>query len=220
MCSKVNVWSSFNWFKSENTNSITNLNFKTMKNQIIKTLNSTVKYWYLSLIVGLLFIFAGIWVLRTPLESYLTLSVLFSVTFFVNGILKSSILYPIGRIWTTGVGCLPEVSLTCFWILADVKSAGFYSNTTLFCWFYVDIPFICSHRFCSWLKIIWCGWLGMVISLRYFRNAFSFILLWNPMLAGMSIVIWTGFSLLSIGIFKIYLSLKLRQLHTFSKKLA
>lgn len=70
-------------------------NFTSMANQIIKTLNHVTKHWYPSLILGILFIITGILVLRTPVESYLALSILFSVTFFVNGI--SEIVYSISN---------------------------------------------------------------------------------------------------------------------------
>ncbi|UXE67179.1 MAG: DUF308 domain-containing protein [Chryseotalea sp. WA131a] len=56
-----------------------------MENQVIKTFKSAINYWYLSLILGILFIISGILVLRTPLESFLALSIIFSVTFFVHG---------------------------------------------------------------------------------------------------------------------------------------
>ena len=192
-----------------------------MKNQIIKTLNSTVKYWYLSLIVGLLFIFAGIWVLRTPLESYLTLSVLFSVTFFVNGIFE--VIYSLSNRkdmdnwgWVLAGGIIDM--FFGFWLmsspLVSIAILPYFVGFMLIFRSFAAIGFVVdlkSFGADDWGWLLAFGILGML---------FSFILLWNPMLAGMSIVIWTGFSLLSIGIFKIYLSLKLRQLHTFSKKLA
>ena len=57
-----------------------------MEDQIIKTGKNAIKHWYLSLILGILFIFVGIWVFITPVSSYFTLAILFSVTiwFFVK----------------------------------------------------------------------------------------------------------------------------------------
>ncbi len=42
---------------------------------------------------------------------------------------------------------------------------------------------------------------------------FSFILLWNPLFAGLTVVVWTAFVLITAGITSIYLSFKLRKLH-------
>ena len=59
-----------------------------MEDQIIKTGKNAIKHWYLSLILGILFIFVGIWVFITPVSSYFTLAILFSVTIFISGIFE------------------------------------------------------------------------------------------------------------------------------------
>ncbi|TKT86530.1 DUF308 domain-containing protein [Dyadobacter frigoris] len=47
-----------------------------------------IKPGWISFLLGALFILIGIWVLITPAESYLALSVIFSVTFMANGIFE------------------------------------------------------------------------------------------------------------------------------------
>ncbi|WP_200859806.1 hypothetical protein [Winogradskyella psychrotolerans] len=45
-------------------------------------LNSTLlvtKNWWLSILIGLVYIILGVWVFRTPLASYISLSVIFSI---------------------------------------------------------------------------------------------------------------------------------------------
>jgi uncharacterized membrane protein HdeD (DUF308 family) len=54
----------------------------------------------------------------------------------------------------------------------------------------------------NWGWILALGILGIII---------SFILLWNPLLAGMSFVIWLGFGLLFLGIINIIISLSIRK---------
>lgn len=53
---------------------------------ILRSVQKTAKNWWLSLILGVLFIFLGIWVLRTPLTSYISLSILFSISIFLSGL--------------------------------------------------------------------------------------------------------------------------------------
>lgn len=55
--------------------------------QIFKTITNTVKHWYVPMIVGILFIILGIYVFTVPLETYVTLSYIFSISFLVSGIL-------------------------------------------------------------------------------------------------------------------------------------
>ena len=190
-----------------------------MKNQIINTLKNATKHWYLSLILGILFIITGILVLRTPLESYLTLSILFSVTFFVNGI--SEIVYSISNRrqldnwgWVLAGGIVdllfgiwlmssPLVSIT---VIPFVVGFMLMFRSFAAIGFAVDLK---SFGVKEWGWLTALGILGML---------FSFILLWNPMLAGLTIVMWTASAFIAIGVFKIFLSFKLKQLNTISKK--
>jgi uncharacterized membrane protein HdeD (DUF308 family) len=52
----------------------------------LKTVTNTVKHWYIPLIVGLIFIGIGIYTLISPLESYLALSIIFSLSFLFSGL--------------------------------------------------------------------------------------------------------------------------------------
>ena len=61
------------------------------------------------------------------------------------------------------------------------------------------------------------GW-GWLLALGILGLLFSFVLLWNPLFAGLTIVIWTGCAFITIGIFRIILSFKLKHLHNLSKK--
>ena len=51
-----------------------------------KTVKNTVKYWYIPLIIGLTFIGTGIYTLVSPLESYVALSIIFSLSFLFSGL--------------------------------------------------------------------------------------------------------------------------------------
>ena len=53
---------------------------------ILKEVKRTVKNWWLFVVLGIFFIIGGIWVMTTPLETYITLAIIFSVMIFVNGI--------------------------------------------------------------------------------------------------------------------------------------
>ena len=49
---------------------------------------------------------------------------------------------------------------------------------------------------------------------------FSFILIWNPAFAGLSVVWLVALSFLFAGLFSIFLGLQLRKLHKHSKKIS
>ena len=61
-----------------------------------------------------------------------------------------------------------------------------------------------NYKVLDWGTLMVIGILGLL---------FSFILLWNPVFAGMTVVIWTGIAFLVAGVFNVYLGFKLRNLH-------
>jgi len=190
-----------------------------METEIIKTAKNVTKHWYLSLILGILFICTGIWVLKTPLESYLTLSILFSVTIFISGIFE--IISSVANRkemnnwgWVLAGGIIDL--LLGIWLI----SSPLLSITVL--------PFVVGFMLMSRSMIAMgfafeirgfadSGW-GWLLALGILGLLFSFVLLWNPLFAGLSIVILTGCAFITLGIYRIILSFKLKRLHNLAKK--
>ena len=54
----------------------------------IDKMDYAVKNWWLSLLVGLLYIIVAIYLMFAPLASYVALSILFSVSMFVSGLFE------------------------------------------------------------------------------------------------------------------------------------
>ena len=49
-----------------------------MTQSFLKTIRESINYWWLILLGGVLLIIVGIWVISSPIESYLSLSLLFA----------------------------------------------------------------------------------------------------------------------------------------------
>ena len=191
-----------------------------MFNDTIDSIKDTIKHWYLPLILGILFIAVGIWALITPAATYLSLAFLFSVTFFVAGILE--IIFSIshrkqldGWGWSLTSGILsfiigvlliiyPQVS-----ILTLPLFVGFvvlFHSTMAIAWS-IELK---KYKVSNWGWLIFTGIVGVI---------FSFILLWNPLFAGLTVAIFTGIALITIGIFHIHLSIELKKLKKTFKNL-
>lgn len=192
-----------------------------MANQFFKTVKNAINYWYVPLIIGLIFIGVGFWTFSSPLESYLALSIIFSISFFVAGL--SEIIFAISKRnsvdnwgWTLVFGILtfmvglllmmnPEVSMaTLPFYLGFVllfRSIGAIGYST-------DLK---NYGVKDWGGLMALGIIGII---------FSFILLWNPLFAGWTVVVWTGLAFIVAGIISIYLSFKLRKLHSMSESAA
>ena len=192
-----------------------------MSYNIFKTIRNSIKYWYIPLIVGLLFIGVGIYTFMSPIESYSALSTIFSVSFLFIGL--SEIFFSIANrdeidnwgwtlifgIFTFVLGVLlvmnPAISMTTLPIyvgfLVLFRSIGGIS-------FAIELK---NNGILDWGNLMLIGVLGVL---------FSFLLLWNPFFAGITIVFWTGLSLISGGIFSIYLSLKLKKINAITSEIS
>ena len=192
-----------------------------METEIINSVKNYSKHWYLSLILGILFIGAGIWVFMTPVSSYLALSILFSVTIFISGIFE--IVYSIsnrkemdnwGWVLTGGIIDL----LFGLWLMSSPLLS--IAVLPFVVGFMLMFRSIMAIGFAFDLKdFANSGW-GWLLALSILGLLFSFVLLWNPAFAGLSLVICTGCSFITLGIFRIILSFKLKHLHNLSKKIS
>ncbi|AGA78822.1 HdeD family acid-resistance protein [Echinicola vietnamensis] len=175
-------------------------------------ITKTIRHWYILFIVGLLFIILGIYTFVTPAKAYLALSFLFSMSFLITGlgevmfaVINKRIFDRWGWILAFGIfNCLvgvlllsrPEVSLATMPLylgfLILFRSVGS-----------ISYAYEIKHMgFSDWSSLLFLGILGVI---------FSFILIWNPVLGGLTIVSWTALCFLSIGILSVYLSFQLRK---------
>lgn len=192
-----------------------------METDIFNATKNATKHWYLSLILGILFICVGIWVFMTPVSSYLTLSILFSVTIFVSGIFE--IIYSIsnrkemdnwGWVLTGGIIDL----LFGLWLMASPLLS--IAILPFVVGFMLMVRSMMAIGFAFDLKdFANSGW-GWLLALSILGLLFSFVLLWNPAFAGLTLVIWTGCAFITLGVYRIFLSFKLKHLHNLSKKIS
>jgi uncharacterized membrane protein HdeD (DUF308 family) len=179
----------------------------------LKSAREAIRHWYIPLIFGILLLIVGIDVLATPVAAYLTLSWLFSLSFLVTGILQVAFsianrdrIHSWGWLLAGGIlyiliGLLllsqPQISIVTLPFIV-----GFYilfQSVNALGWAY-DLKHMGVAR---WGNVALLGVLGII---------FSFILLWNPVFAGLSLAIWTGFAFVFAGVAAILLSFQLKRL--------
>lgn len=192
-----------------------------METSFLKTIKSTIKHWYIPLLVGLFFVIVSIVVFVSPAESLKALSLLFALSFLLSGLSES--FFSIANrdqldnwgwslafgIITLMVGVLlllkPTLSLTAlaFYIGFVIL---FRSISTI--GFALDVKKYGSK---NWARLLVLGIIGTIV---------SFILIWNPLFVGLSIIILVALSFFFAGLFNIFFSLQLRILHKSSKTIS
>lgn len=191
-----------------------------MYNDAIKSIKDTIKHWYLPLILGIIFIAIGVWAIITPEATYLSLALLFSVSFLVIGILEiiSSISFRKqldgwGWLLTSGILGLilgviliihPQISIITLPLF--VGFLVLYRSIMAIAWS-IEMK---KYKISEWGWLLFTGILGVI---------FSFILMWNPFFAGLTVAVFTGIALITVGIFHIYFSIGLKKLKNTFKNL-
>jgi uncharacterized membrane protein HdeD (DUF308 family) len=186
-----------------------------MDNYKFESIKDTIEHWYLLLILGTIFIIIGIWALITPVETYLSLAVLFSAAFFVIGIIEiiSSITFR-NQLnawgWSLAAGILNSI----IGLVLILKPGISIIALQIFVGFVVLYRSMMGIAWSIELKKFKISDFGWLLFLSILGVIFSFVLLWNPIFAGLTVAVFTGIALIAVGIFQIYLSFALKKIRS------
>jgi len=192
-----------------------------METNFLRSIQQTIKHWYIPLLVGLFFIIVSVIVFASPQSSLLTLSILFALSFLFGGL--SEIIFSVVNRrqmenwgWSLAFGIITFI-VGFMLLIQPGLSLGvlaFYIGFTILFRSVAAISFaldLKKFRVKYWGALLTLGILGIVI---------SFILIWNPVFSGLSVVMLIAIGFLSAGLFSIVLALQLRKLHKWPKKVS
>ena len=180
---------------------------------VFDEIQHSVKNWWMSLILGILYICVALCRMFAPLRSYVALSIIFSISMLVSGILE--ILFAISNKhvsswgWYLAGGIIdliigiylvayPMVSmevipfLIAFWLMFRGFSATGYS---------MDLK---RYGTRDWGWYMAFGILAILCSL---------LILWQPAVGALYAVYMISFTFLIIGLFRFMLAFELKNLH-------
>ncbi len=191
-----------------------------MANSFFKTIRTSIKHWYIPLIIGILLILLGFYTISTPVASFLTLAILFSWSFIISGILE--IIFAVqnkdevdGWGWYLTGGIL----YTLFGILLISNPLLSASTLAFIVGFYALFKSFQLLSFSFDLKNYGSKSWGLNLLFAILGIIFSFILLWNPLFAGFSLVIWTGMAISTVGFAACVFAFQLKSLKDIPNKL-
>jgi uncharacterized membrane protein HdeD (DUF308 family) len=186
---------------------------------IFDELQQEVKNWWISLILGILYVIVAISLMFSPLSGYAVLSILFSVSMLFSGLLEISF----------AVSNRRRVSSWGWYLAGGIIDMilGFYLIAYPMLSMEV-IPFIIAF----WLMFRGFASTGYAMDLKRYgtRNwgwymAFGVLailcsigIIWQPGLGALSLVYMIAYTLLIIGIFRVMLSFELKSLHKRNKE--
>ncbi|ADY53701.1 hypothetical protein Pedsa_3165 [Pseudopedobacter saltans DSM 12145] len=192
-----------------------------MKDSILKTINSAIKHWFIPLIVGILFLILSFYVWVQPIGSYIALAVIFSISFLLSGI--AEIIFSLSNksemdnwAWTLAFGIINVL----IGILLMANPALSMVTLALYVGFIIVFRSISGISASIELKNYGVGNWGWMMFWSILGLIFGFILLWNPLFAGLTLVAWTALGFLAMGIFSISFALKLKSLKNLKNDLS
>ena len=171
------------------------------------------RIWWVPLLFGVLFILIGIWMLRSPVESFEKITKYIGVIILISGIIQSFFTIKdlrgtpgwgfqlAGDLFDLAVGAAlvmnPSLLLKLIalfvgiWLIANsisifMKAAEARKD---------------QDKYWTW-----------EFALGLFLMLLAIVFLWHPNLLGISIAVWTGLAFMILGIFRIVLTLRLRNL--------
>lgn len=192
-----------------------------MTQSFLKVIVNSIKHWYLPLIAGIIFIGVGIYVFAQPATAYVALSIVFSISFLVIGI--SDIAFAIanreemeGWGWDLAMGILTLL----IGILLIVHPEISMLTLPFFVGFVLLFRSIMAIGVSLELKKYYINDWGYLLAIGILGIIFSFILLFNPGFAGLTVTFWTAITFIVIGAYSIFLSVKLKKLHDLPKTIS
>ncbi len=188
---------------------------------LLKSFTKTVKHWYFPLILGVLFIICGLYVFVSPAETYLTLALMFALSFLVWGL--SDVFFSIDnrkllRSWGWYfVGGLVSLLMGFYLLIHPVVSMEVLPFVVGFMLLFRSFELlgfafeVKEAGVLNWGNLAIASVLGIIV---------SFVLLAWPVFTGVWLVVLTGLAFIFTGIASIILSLNLKKLKAWGDKLS
>src|SRR5690606_930578 len=158
-----------------------------MEPTFLKSIKSAIKHWYIPLLVGIFFIIVSVVAFTSPGSSLLTLSLLFALSFLFGGI-SETVFSIVNRHqlenwgWSLAFGILTfivGISLMSHPALS-IRVMAFYIG------FIILFRSVSAIGFAMDVKRYGDKNWGVLLVLGILGTIFSFILIWNPLFAGLS----------------------------------
>lgn len=192
-----------------------------METLSLKSIKEAIRQWYIPLLVGIFFVIVSIVAFVWPKSSFLTLSILFALSFLFGGL--SEIIFSVSNRkqmdtwgWSLAFGIITFI----VGVLLVINPKLSMITLAFYIGFVLLFRSIATIGFALDIKKYGNSNLGGLLAFGILGAIFSFILIWNPAFAGLSAVIFIGLSFLFAGLFSIYLALQLRKLNKSSKKIS
>ncbi len=184
-----------------------------MKNSTLENVRGTVQNWWLSLILGILFIVVGIWMIFAPATTYVALSILFSVFMFVSGIFEITFaatnrhLQGWGWYLTGGI-----IDLLLGILLMSYPALTMATIPFIIALWLIFRGFSAIGLSIDFSQMGIKGW-GWSLFLGILTVICALLVIFEPMVGAAFVVYLAAFAFLFIGIFRLFIAFGMQRLN-------
>ncbi len=179
----------------------------------IHKFKSTLKHWYVPLIIGILLVLLGILSMMTPLGTYVAISMFVSVAFLFSGILQ--LIFAIsnkneidGWGWQLAAGII--YTLLGLYIVVNPQITMLTLPFVIAFFAFIQAIFGIATAI-EFKQIGLKNW-GWMLFWSILGSLFALILIFNPALSGLYIVYMLSFAIIFSGIISISMAFQLRSI--------
>lgn len=186
----------------------------------IRSDEDTVRHWWLSLILGILFLCISLFLLFSPRGGYGALVVLFSISMLLGGI--AEIIFSVvnrhslqGWGWYLAGGMLGLI-LGIFLVASPLVTAAIIPYVLAFWIMFGGISGIAFSIQLQGAKVNTWGW---YLAFGILAIILSFIIIWNPFTGVVMSLFFVAISFMLMGINRIMMAIELKNIHKHLKRL-
>ena len=181
---------------------------------VFNEIKHSVKNWWTSLLLGIVYIIVALWLMISPLSSYVALSIVFSISMLISGILE--IIFSLSNrkgVPSWGwylVGGIIDLILGIYLIAYPMVSMEVITFIISFCLMFRGFS---STGYSIELKRYGTRDWGWYMAFGILAIICALIILWQPAVGALYVVYMISFTFFIIGLFRVMLSFELRNLH-------
>lgn len=179
---------------------------------VLSKIKKVIKHWWIGVLLGILFVLLGIWVIQTPIESFITFAIYFAIVYILGGI--GAIVFSIsnrealeGWGWQLAGGILQLV--LGFALLANPGVSMVV--LAFFVGFWLLFQGISTISIAVELKKEGQKNWGWVLFSGVLTAILAFMVLVNPLYAVSMLSIFIGLSLIMAGIAQILIGIEMKK---------
>lgn len=175
--------------------------------------NAKFTYWWVPILFGIIFILTGIWILKSPVESYEQITKMIGVIIVVSG--GTQIFFSIANRhgipkWGFQVaGGLVDLVIG---IILIVNPDILLKIIALFVGIWLIVNSVTLIMRAAEARKDEQAYWKWELGLGLFLLLLAILFLWHPMIIGLTIAIWSGWAFIILGVLRIALTIRLRRL--------